>query len=180
MLPRLADFIMSVRREDGNFAGEFSGGQVIVTNWPGNYSTTLTIGPAAQHFALIGYNVSFAPEVIPRAFTIRAQQHGHTLVTGYITNDIIIHGLEMFMVLTHSANAVYVLGNTTNVAQYIDMASRYILVHSEQDYLTIQKALDDLQNKGWSDAGALATQMKQNYKPAVNAYNGPPLVGVRG
>jgi len=155
VLPRIIEFIESLRRPGGGYIADHTGGEIIIPAFPGLTTIELAIRPfestgpglattGSLGWALIGYKISVCQTMIPNAFSFTIQIGGKHMYTGNITQTIMDEGLNVYSIITSASPLMVQISNLTNVNQYFDALSQYIDVTSSDDMAMIQTALNNL------------------------------------
>lgn len=144
MLPRLVEFILSLRRPGGGFYAQQSSMQIIVDPFPPNYTLVFDLGPSEDTFAHILYLSGRSPEMVPGAFHKVLMQAGVPLFDAIITEEHILRPTASFWVVTEALKVVTRSTNLTALNQYFEINIRYLKVFSADDLKAISEEMNRL------------------------------------
>ena len=168
MLPRLVEYLLSIRRPGaGRPLVTQSGVQAIIPIFPANTQVASENVPPNFEYMDIIYQVTLDPQMNPGAFSAVCTYVGGRPINGVATQWFMQNDLYTFVVITKSNPGQSILENITPLNQYYAANFWYLSIASKEDAEDVYKYLESLvADKGkypnlWKPANALAEDMRR-------------------
>lgn len=150
-IPRIIEYIQSLRTPDGRRMSELGAHQIMVPVWPAGTILATTVSPPDSTYAWIGYGIAWNPNMVPGAFIGSVYHGGAFLFDGTLTAAVLASGVSSFTLITRAAPIRYWSQNITALNQYEEVIGAFCVVSSREDMEYIQKKLDDLAMTNWGE-----------------------------
>lgn len=141
MLPRLVEYLLSLRRPSGDALVYPGTMQTIVPAMPPNTPLYFSFAPPITEYCHIWFRTFFGREVVPYAFDGWAMGYEGYIYSGTIDSGLIEDGVNYFLPLFTSRPLQAYLINTSPLNQFYSCSGYYILVKTERDYGQMMAAL---------------------------------------
>ena len=100
-----------------------------------------TVKPLAGIHAWLGYDIRFASDMVPNAFTATVSQFGSRPFSGQVTQVVRDNNIEGFVMTTEQEPMYMSVTNISPLAQRGEMIGTALMISSPQDLATILDAL---------------------------------------
>ena len=118
--------------------------------WPFQ-TIAYTVRPLSGTYALLGYDIKFASEMVPDTFIGTIGQFGSRLFSGRVTQIVRENNIEGFVLTTEQEPTQMSVTNISPLAQRGEMVGSGLIISSPQDLATILDALRRLQTSTESE-----------------------------
>jgi len=100
-----------------------------------------TVRPLQGIHAWLGYDILFASDIVPNAFTISVTQFGSRTISGRVTQIVRDDNIAGFVLTTEQEPMYMSITNISSLAQRGEMVGTALMIATPQDMETILDAL---------------------------------------
>lgn len=161
MLPRLVEYLLSVRRKDGSRIVGAEAVQITVPVAPPGIPIHYTITPNTGVYANIGYLSQPDSSMIPNTWAFSLEQSGVFLFSGIIDSAVLQSAWPTWIWVTHQQPVFATITNVSGLYQRWRFNSYYLLIPSEESYHDVIRALERLTKVSAEELAVQANNLRR-------------------
>ena len=153
-LPKVIEYLLA-QNMDAPLVQE--GNNQIVAIIPPGQSISLINTPLGNNFAMIVYQTTFDPRMMPDAFSVDLIFSGNKIFSGTVNQWMTQNQIDSLVVMTGSRPATLNIHNITNLNQMYNGAVCFITISTPQQWRQVIDALKCLES---IDGDALVSKLR--------------------
>jgi len=165
---RIVEHLLYTRRKAGQgFLARRGNEEYIIPAFAPGGRVDLVVAPLPRTFARLGFFDAFSHAMCPNVMDWVCSYRGSYHLSSTICDSLITNGYDCSCVLTESNPCYVQLFNTSNLSQWFQAISYFLVIETEEDYLECLDLLDTLTGSKIESLANEAVELLSRMKVAL-------------